>query len=65
MSALKDVILFFIGFVWILFATDYFSKFFKKIKLPLITGFIITGVIVGPYVLNLIPEKAISIFKAL
>ena len=60
MSALKDVILFFIGFVWILFATDYFSKFFKKIKLPLITGFIVTGVIVGPYVLNLIPDKAID-----
>lgn len=60
MSAFKEVIIYLFGFVWILFATDYFSKLFKKIKLPLITGFIVTGVIAGPYVLNLIPEKAID-----
>ncbi|MEL6558399.1 MAG: cation:proton antiporter, partial [Bacteroidota bacterium] len=30
--------------------------FFQKIRLPLITGFIITGIVAGPYVLKLIPE---------
>lgn len=60
MSAFSEVIVFVFGFIWILFATDYFSKLFKKVKLPLITGFIVTGVIAGPYVLNLIPEEAID-----
>jgi Kef-type K+ transport system membrane component KefB len=60
MDALKDIFIYVLGFVWILFATDYFAKLFQKIKLPLISGFIVTGVIVGPYFLNLIPEQAID-----
>lgn len=60
MIIFKDVIIYFFGFIWILFATNYFSKFFQKIKLPLITGYIVTGVIAGPYVLNLIPSVAIE-----
>jgi len=60
MEELKNVLIYFIGFIWILFATDYFSKLFQKIKLPLITGFIVTGVIAGPYLLNLIPKVAIN-----
>ncbi len=60
MQEIKDVLLYFLGFIWILFATNYFSKFFQKIKLPLITGFIVTGVLAGPYVLNLIPKEAIK-----
>ncbi len=58
MDALQDIVIYFLGFVWILFATDYFSKFFQKINLPLITGFIITGVIAGPYVLGLVTKEA-------
>lgn len=60
MEALKDIFIYVLGFVWILFATDYFSKLFQKIKLPLISGFIVTGVIAGPDILNLIPEQAID-----
>lgn len=60
MDATKDLFIYVLGFVWILFATDYFSKLFQKIKLPLISGFIVTGVIVGPDILNLIPERAID-----
>ena len=60
MIIIKEIFIYFIGFIWILFATNYFSKFFQKIKLPLITGFIVTGVIAGPYVLNLIPKVAIE-----
>ena len=57
---LKDIFIYFLGFVWILFAANYFSKFFQKIKLPLITGFIVAGVIAGPYVLNLISTTAVQ-----
>ena len=60
MSTFKDVFIYFLGFVWVLFGTSYFSRFFQKIKLPLITGFIILGFVVGPYVLNLIPSEAID-----
>ncbi len=59
MGAIREVFIYFFGFIWILFGSDYFSKFFQKIKLPLITGFIVTGMIAGPYFLNLIPKDAI------
>ncbi len=53
-----NLIIYFIGFIWILFATDYFSKLFQKVNLPLITGFIVMGVIAGPHALNLITKNA-------
>ena len=59
MGAIREVFIYFFGFIWILFGSDYFSRFFQKIKLPLITGFIVTGMIAGPYFLNLIPKDAI------
>ncbi len=55
-----ELIIYFIGFIWILFATDYFSKLFQKVNLPLITGFIVMGVIAGPHVLNLITRESID-----
>jgi Trk K+ transport system NAD-binding subunit/Kef-type K+ transport system membrane component KefB len=60
MPELSNTFIYFFGFIWILFATNYFSRFFQKMKLPLITGFIILGVFAGPYVLNLIPKQAIN-----
>ena len=60
MNTLKDVFIYFLGFIWILFGTNFFARFFTKLKLPLITGFIVIGVIVGPYFLNLIPNEAIE-----
>lgn len=60
MPELQNTFIYFFGFIWILFATNYFSRFFQKMKLPLITGFIILGVVAGPYVLNLIPKQAIK-----
>ena len=56
----KGVIVYIIGFVWILFASDYFAKYLQKIKLPLITGFLLTGIICGPQALGLITEEAVE-----
>jgi len=56
----KELLMFFFGFVWILFASAHFSKFFQRVKLPLITGFIVTGIITGPHVLNLITSNAVA-----
>lgn len=60
MIHLKEVLIYFFGFIWILFAANYFARFFQKIKLPLITGFIFIGVFVGPYLLNLVPHEAVE-----
>jgi len=47
-------------FVIIAFASESISKFFAKIHLPLISGLIFTGIVVGPYVLKLISIDSLS-----
>lgn len=44
-----------VSFFIIVIASNALSKFFHKIKLPLITGFITIGVISGPYLLKMLP----------
>lgn len=46
------------GFIVISFAAKQISQKFQKIKLPLITGLIFTGIITGPYIFGLIPLSA-------
>lgn len=54
MEDYREILFYILGFIWILFASDYLAKYFQKIRLPLITGFIVTGIIAGPQVLDLI-----------
>jgi len=60
MGEYKQILIYVLGFVWILFASDYFAKFFKKIRLPLITGFLFTGIVCGPHILGLIELDALK-----
>lgn len=60
MNEYKQILIYVLGFVWILFASDYFAKFFKKIRLPLITGFLFTGIVCGPHLLGLIESDALK-----
>jgi Trk K+ transport system NAD-binding subunit/Kef-type K+ transport system membrane component KefB len=60
MDDFKQIFIYVLGFIWILFASDYFAKFFRKTRLPLITGFLVTGIVCGPHVLNLIEAEAID-----
>ncbi len=46
------------GFALIAVSSNQIARLFQKIHLPLISGLMITGVLAGPYVLNLIPEIA-------
>ncbi len=46
------------GFLIIAVASDRIAAIFQKIKLPLITGLLVSGIITGPFVLNLIPEES-------
>lgn len=49
-----------IGLLIVILAAESIAKEFQKLKLPLITGFIITGIVAGSSMLNFIPEKAIA-----
>ncbi len=60
MDDYKQILIYVLGFAWILLSSKYFAKFIQKIHLPLITGFLVTGVVCGPHLLNLIEADAIK-----
>lgn len=48
------------GFGIVALAARQIGDLFARGKLPLITGFLFTGILAGPYVLNIIPKEAIG-----
>jgi len=56
----KLLVTFLVGFLIVAIAANEIAKVFQKIKFPLITGLIITGIIAGSSVLNFIPPKAVD-----
>ncbi len=50
-------------FTIIVVASNELAKVFQKLKLPLITGFIIIGVIAGPALLKMIPSDSLERLK--
>ncbi|MCK4346327.1 MAG: cation:proton antiporter [Bacteroidales bacterium] len=59
MANFWDIVIIITGFIIILVASNQIAGLFQKIKLPLVTGLLVMGIISGPYILNLIPDKAI------
>tara|TARA_R110001583_G_scaffold77046_1_gene210148 strand:+ start:1445 stop:3364 length:1920 start_codon:yes stop_codon:yes gene_type:complete len=57
---IKLLITFLIGFLIVAIAANEIAKVFQKIKFPLITGLIITGIIAGSSVLNFITPEALK-----
>jgi len=57
---IPPIAFYFIAFVWVLFASVYASKFFQRVKLPLITGFLMAGLICGPHLLAFLPSESIQ-----
>lgn len=57
---IKTLVILLIGFLIVAIASNQIAKVFQKIKFPLITGFIITGIIAGSSFLNFIPQEAIK-----
>ncbi len=55
----NQLIVLLIGFIIVAIAGFQIAKTFQKIKFPLITGLIITGIIAGSSVLNFIPKTAL------
>lgn len=60
LTTYKEVILLIVGFFIIAVASNQIAKTFQRIRLPLITGLIFTGLIAGPYIAGLIPISAKS-----
>ena len=58
MDEYRDIFIFLACFVVIAFASNQFGWFFVKARLPLISGFLFTGIIAGPFMLGMIPEGA-------
>jgi Trk K+ transport system NAD-binding subunit/Kef-type K+ transport system membrane component KefB len=57
MEEFKTIITFIAAFGIIAIAANQISKVFEKVKLPLITGFLLTGIIAGPFILKMIPSE--------
>lgn len=48
------------GFIIVVLASRQIGSSFARLRLPLISGFLCTGILAGPYVLGLIPAAAID-----
>ena len=59
MLKFESFLFFLMAFLWVVVASFQVAKYFQKIKLPLITGFLISGVIVGPFFLKLVSDDAL------
>jgi len=55
-----ELLIFIAGFTVIAVASNQIAKLFLKIRLPLITGLLIMGIIAGPFILDLIPLEAMG-----
>ncbi|MBO73504.1 MAG: potassium transporter TrkA, partial [Flavobacteriales bacterium] len=53
----KEIIIALGGFLIIALSANHISKFFAKIKFPLITGLLLAGILAGSDVLELIPRE--------
>lgn len=51
------------AFFVVAIAAKQIGLWVTKVHLPLITGFLFTGILVGPYVLNLVPSQSLPFFS--
>ena len=55
-----EILLHLFGFLFIAFASYQIGRLFMRIGLPAITGYLLAGVVAGPFVLGLLPEAAVD-----
>ncbi|MFY0626506.1 MAG: cation:proton antiporter [Reichenbachiella sp.] len=60
LESYQQLIVLTIGFAVIAIAAGRIAVVFQRIHLPIITGFLVTGIICGPFLLDLIPKAAIT-----
>ena len=61
----SDVAAIIISIALMLFLAFLMTRITKKLKLPNVTAYIITGILIGPYCLNLIPQNVIQVMAFL
>ncbi len=55
-----DILYLTAAFLFLLISANRLAGFFAHIRLPLITGLIVMGILIGPYVFNFVPAEAIQ-----
>ncbi len=60
MESQLEILVFIIGFVVISLSSREIGQYFVKLRLPLISGFLFTGIIAGPFVLGLISADSVK-----
>ena len=55
-----QILIYLAGFLIIAVASNQISRLFIRVKLPLVTGLLVMGIIAGPFVLDLIPQEALA-----
>lgn len=56
----SDILVVVAGFAIVALASRQIGDFFTRAHLPLISGFLLAGIFVGPFVLNLVPVESIA-----
>lgn len=59
MNESLEMVMILAGFIIVSVAASRIAIYFPKVKLPVITGLLFIGILSGPFVVNLIPSKAI------
>ena len=54
----QTVMLLFLGFLIVAVGANQIAKIFQRVKLPIITGLLIIGIMAGPFVLGLVPKAS-------
>lgn len=54
-----QTVLYFAGFVVVALSAYLIGKSFTRLSLPYITGYLVAGALVGPFILNLLPAEAV------
>lgn len=60
MQDYQQTLLVLVGFIVVAISANQLAQYFKKIKLPLITGLLFVGIACGPFILRLIPVSSIT-----
>lgn len=58
MFDLPPIVIYSLGFLIIAFAAKLIGKYFSEFGLPYITGYLLTGALAGPFILQLLPTEA-------
>ncbi|NKQ36408.1 MAG: hypothetical protein HF973_12425 [Chloroflexi bacterium] len=65
MAISQEQIIFVIAFIVIALASWRIGEFLTRFKLPLISGYLFAGIVVGPFGLNLITEEALGSLRVI